>query len=216
MTDSEKKKKKNDNSDSPQQQRNPMIWIVGGVIGFLVLLVIVGAIISAARTATTNSAYGEAIARLCEEPPAEEATMANLPPGDSPAPVLLLRSYTSQRHYWHGDLPEGWGAASGDEVRIVGCVFVDTEEIESCDYLRVGAEQDTYTASIERMQTTATITLLNTRGTPIAEETVVGSAPPPCPPDSADLNTTQTLAGSEPTLADFETWMAPFVEGAAG
>jgi len=143
--------------------------------------------------------------------------LAKLPAADGQAQLLLLRAGTGQRHRWHGQLPVSWRAESEAEVGLVGCVLVDTQEIESCEYQRIGPEGDTYTVRIERLRTTANITLLNpTSGERIAERIRVGSEPAACPPDSEDLDTTQQLSGSEPTAEDFQDWLESFVDGTAG
>jgi len=200
-----------------RRSRAVAIVIIGGMGALVAISIVVGFIILAVESAAVNSTYGETIAGLCRNMPMGEPDMANLPAPDGPTQLLLLRAGSQQRHRWHGELPVGWRAETGDEVGMVGCVLVDDEEIESCDYQRPDPEGGTYTVSIERMQTTASITLLNpTTGERVAERVVLGSEPDPCPPDSEDLNVAQQIEGSEPTSADFSDWLERFVDGTAG
>jgi hypothetical protein len=218
-------KRKNDagffarmNEKKKQRSRMVAFVIFGGVAAMTIIGVVIGFIIATIESAEVRSTYGETIAGMCEDLPMGAASLANLPAVDEPPTrLLLLRTNSGQRHRWHSQLPIGWRAETAEEVGMVGCVLIDDNEIESCDYSRIGAEQDLYTVSIERMQTTASITLLNpTTGERVAERTVNGSEPDPCPPDSEDLNIAQQLEGSEPTAADFQDWLEQFVDDTAG
>ncbi|MEO0563955.1 MAG: hypothetical protein AAF125_17760 [Chloroflexota bacterium] len=196
------------------RSRNVMVLVLGGFVAVVLLMVVVGFVISVVNVASVRATYGDEIAAACLDMGDDTPDLDNRPATGGASQLLFLRAGTAQQHPWHGQLPSEWAAETGEDVALVGCVFVDDVEIESCDYPRTSPEGDTFTSSIERMQTTATINLVNpVSGARVAELSVTGPEPDPCPPDSEDLNTLQRLEGAEPTVADFEAWLAEFVEG---
>lgn len=190
-----------------------LLFGLAGCALLSIVMVIVGFIISAVESSVVVDAYGEEIAGLCRNLPMGEADIANTPAADGPSKILLLRTGAQARHAWHNEMPVGWRAETADEVTLVGCVEIDDVEIEQCNYSRPDGEGGTFTVSIEREQTTATVVLLNpSSGERVAEQSVTGSEPEPCPPDSEDLNTTQRLEGSVPTSDEFAEFLETFVE----
>lgn len=183
-------------------------------------MVILGGILVAIEREAVIDSYGEQIAGLCREVPMGAANLDNAPNTDGPSQLLLLRSGTMQRHPWHQELPISWRAETGDEVAIVGCIETDVVDIEVCEYERnnSGSTSDefSFTVSIDREQTTVTVTLLNPdTGERIAERSMTGSEPEPCPPYSDELNSSMRLEGSQPVADDFSKWLEDFVDDTA-
>jgi hypothetical protein len=200
-----------------RRSRNFLLVGVASVAALLGTMTVIGLVLSFVESSNVRDIYGETLAGLCRDLPMGDADIANLPAPDGTAKMLLLRQGTQQRHPWHGELPLGWRAESGDEVGLVGCVLMDRADFGHCEYPRIGAEGDQWTARIERYQTTATVTLLNpTSGQRIAERSVIGGEPDPCPPDSEDLNTAQRFEGEEPSSQEFAEWLESFAVGTAG
>jgi uncharacterized membrane protein len=191
-----------------------MIFAVGIIIVLGIILIIVGAILSAVEEANVVNQYGEGIASLCQPVPVGSGSLENRPQDANSYRILLLDAGSKRRHDWFSDLPATWRAEDEDAVAFVGCVEEERETIETCEYERPSARSGTFTVRIEREQYTTTLVLLNAEsGRRIDSLTVEGAVPPECPDDDDSVTTSSKIAGEKPALDDFADWLEPFIFG---
>ncbi len=178
----------------------------------IVAVVLIGGYLNNKERDAVKKAYGSDVAKMCDPAAGGTADSANLPAGARPFLIVVLEEGDSMRHDWHKDLASQYKAGNKDELDVVVCVKERTEKLEACEYTTSGdTKNGKVDFTVDRKQRFADLVLLNaSTGLRIAELTVDGEIPGPCP--SQARSTTPDLVGKEVSYNDFMIAVEPFIK----
>jgi hypothetical protein len=155
--------------------------------------------------------YGKEIAEICNPPAGGDAAETNMPDDPRPLSVAVMDADSTFLHEWHDDLPSDFRAGNRDELRVVICVEMESQVVESCPYYTEDDSDKTF--MIERVRQDAHLILLNAEsGQRISELTVQGESPNECPNTARGrVGDTTQYKGDKPSYNDFLVAIQPLL-----
>lgn len=186
-----------------------MITLMLAVVILGIFAAVIGYLLYQRNQQAVIEAFGADIVNLCNPPPNDMESEANLPSmrgGSSNRKALILELNSDDLHDWHDQLPDVARATNREDIDIVFCIGEQaSRSIENpCQYTDTGGPGPIRFA-IERYIYYVPVVAINPiNGRTILEANVAGVPPQDCPEWTRELEGSVTrMDGRDVTYAEF-------------